>query len=191
MPITPQQVTATIIAASPSLKGPTWVSMCVAIGQAVVTWSQIPGNVVIVGSTSGALGAGTVNGKFFLPFPSAPMVGSLSANAINGTTSPQAGVAIAMGIGAAYTSFAGYTGLSTGAIGADTSKVVFANGATLGVLLVSSFSANGIVGPTAGQMAVALSVGIALGFTTGYGVGVSVGAGGPMVGTGVSNSKII
>ena len=191
MPITPQQVTAAILSASPTLTGPKWGSICTAIGQAIVPWSLTPGNVVLVGSTNGALGAGTVTGKFFLPFPPTLLVSSMSAGGLNGVVSPQMSVATALGIGAAYTSFAGYAGVSTGAIGVDTSKVTFANGAVLTGLLIPSFSANGLAGPVAAELASAMSTGIALGFATGYGTGVAAGAGGPMVGTGVSNSTLI
>ncbi len=191
MAVTPQAVTAAIIAASPALKGPAWFQTCVGVGIGVVAWSAVPINVVMAGSVNGTLGGGVVTGKFVLPVVPAPVVASVSAGGLVGLNASQVGAAVGIGIGTAYSATGQYIGTSVGAIGADVSKVVFANPATLVPSLIGGFAAQGLVGPAALQLAAALSPGIATMFMTGFGTGVAAGPTGPSPGTGVSRSSII
>jgi hypothetical protein len=191
MAVTPSAVTAAIIAASPALKGPAWFQTATGIGIGVVAWTVNPINVILVGSVNGTLGGGVVNGKFILPPVPAPVVASVAAGGLIGLSAPQIGTAVGTGIGTAYSASGQYIGTSVGAIGADISKVVFANPATLTPLLIAGLAAQGIIGPAALQLAAALSPGIAAMFLTGFGTGVAAGPTGPSPGTGVSKSSII
>jgi len=195
MAVTPQAVTAAIIAASPTLKGPAWLQACTGIGIGVVAWSIVPSNVVLVGSVNGTTGAGAVTGTFKIPPPlpgtPPPVVVSVAAAGLVGLNASQVGSAVQGGITTAYSAAGQYIGTSTGAIGADISKVVFANPATLTPALVSGMGSIGLVGPAALQLAAALAPGIATMFLTGVGVGTAAGPTGPAPGTGVSKSSIV
>ena len=191
MPVTPPAVTAAIIAAGPLLKGPAWFQLATAIGVGVVSWSAVPANVVVVGSTTGAAGSGQVTGKLALPPVPLPVVAALTGVGVVGLNAPLVGAAVGLGIAAAYSATGIYVGQSVGAIGADVSKVVFANPAPLVATLNATMAAQGIVGPASKQLSAGLGAGIASMFLTGVGIGVSVGPAGPAPGTGVSRSSII
>jgi len=191
MPVAPPAVTAAIIAAGPLLKGPAWFQLAAAIGVGVVSWSAVPANVVMVGSTTGAAGGGQVTGKLILPPIPAPVIAALTGVGVVGLNAPQVGAAVGIGIGTAYSATGIYVGQSVGAIGADVSKVVFANPATLITSLNATMAAQGIIGPASKQLAAGLGAGIASMFLTGFGTGVSAGPAGPAPGTGVSRSSII
>lgn len=191
MPVTPVAVSGAILAAGPTLKGPTWFRMAAGVGVGVVAWTLVPGNVIVTGVTTGTVGAGVVNGKVVVPAVPLPVVGSVAANALIGPVSPQMSSAIGIGIGTAYSASATYVGASLGAIGADVAKVTFANPGTLVPLLAGAFGAQGMIGPVAMRWAGALAPGIAGLFMTGFGTGVAVGAGGPMASVGSSVSTIV
>ncbi len=190
MAVTPPAVAAAIMAAAPALKGPAWFQLCAGISVGVVAWSVVPSNVVLVGSVNGTLGGGAVTGKFVLPPVPAPVVASVTGVGMVGVSAPQIATAVGLGIGNAYSAMGQYIGTSTGAVGADVSKVVFANPATLAPVLVSSLAAQGMVGPAAAQLCAGLAPGIATMFLTGFGTGVAAGPTGPSPGTGVSKSSV-
>jgi hypothetical protein len=189
MPITPAAVTGAILAAGPTLKGPKWFALCAAIGTGVVIWSRLPTGVFLTGNTTGTLGGGQVLGKLILPPVPLP-VGTVAGAGLVGLSAPQIGAAVGLGIGNSYTASAAYRGPSVGAIGANISKVVLANPATLTPILISQFTGKGFRGPSAAQLAAGLSSGIAAMFLTGFGTGVVAGPTGPAPGTGVSTSLI-
>ena len=191
MPITPPQVTGAILLAGPTLKGPTWARIAAGVGVGVVAWTLIPGNVVVAGVTTGTVGSGVVNGKVVIPPVPLPVVASTTATALLGPVAPQMAAAVGIGVGTSYSATATYVGASVGAIGADVSKVTFANPATLIASLSAAFAATGMVGPTALRWATALGPGIAGLFMLGGGAGVSVGAGGPSFSVGGSVSTIV
>ena len=191
MPITAPSLTAAIISAGPALTGPVWLQLAGAIGVAVAGWSVNPSNVVVMGTVVGALGGGTVTGKIFMAPVPLPLSAAAGSAGLVGPLSPQMATAVGVGIANALNASAGYQGVSTGAIGADLSKIVAANPATLIAALVQSFYAFQIRGPTAGTLAVGLGSGIATMFLTGTGTGVAVGGAGPSPGVGVSKSSLI
>lgn len=191
MPITAPSLTAAIIAAGPGLTGPVWLQLAGAIGVAVAGWAVNPSNVVVMGAVVGVVGGGTVTGKLFVAPVPLPLNAAAAAAGLLGPLSPQMATAVGVGIGNALNASAAYQGSALGAIGADVSKVVSANPATLISALVQSFSAFQIRGPTAGTLAVGLGSGIATMFLTGTGTGFAVGAAGPSPGTGVSKSSLI
>lgn len=190
MAVAPPTLAAAIAAAAPALKGPAWFQLCAGISIGVVSWAVIPSNVVLVGSVNGTLGGGAVTGKFVLPPVPAPVIASVAGAGLVGVSAPQIATAVGLGIGNAYSATGQYVGTSTGAIGADISKVVFANPATLTPILVSSLAAQGVVGPAAAQLCAGLATGIATMFLTGFGTGVAAGPTGPSPGTGVSKSSV-
>jgi len=162
-----------------------------AVGIAVMRWSVLPANVTVLGAVVGAAGTGVVTGKFYLPSVPLPVSSSLAAAGVLGALSPQVATAVGVGIGNAYTASAGYRGASVGAVGAEVSKVSFANPATLVQGLIQSFAAFQIRGPTAGTLAMGLGSGIAAMFLTGTGTGFATGAAGPTPGTGISRSSLL
>lgn len=190
MPISPPVITAAILSAGPGITGPTWVQLAAAIGIAVGRWALIPSEVILTGSVIGTSGVGVVSGKLILPPVPLPIIASTAAVGLLGPVAPQIATAVGVGIGTALTASAGYRGTSVGAIGLDTSKIVFANPASLIALLTATFAAFNLKGPTAGSLAIGLGSGIAPLFLTGAGSGTATGPPAPSPGTGVSKSSL-
>lgn len=190
MAVTAPAVTTAILTAGPLLKGPTWFRLASAIGIGVTAWSRVPTNLVMVGSTTGTVGSGAVNGKFTLPPVPLPVTAALSSVGLVGPFAPQVAVAVGTGIGTAYSATGQYVGQSVGAVGSDVSKVTFANQAALISTLNAAMTAQGVAGPASKELSVGLGVGIASMFLTGVGTGTSVGPAGPVPGTGVSKSSV-
>jgi len=157
----------------------------------VVTWSAVPANVLVTGNTTGTVGGGAVTGKITLPPIPAPVIASLSGLGVLGLQAPQVGSAVGIGIANAYTASAIYVGQSIGAIGANVSKVTFANPATLVASLNVALTGQGFNGLVSRQLASGLAPGIVSLFLTGFGTGAAVGAAGPSPGTGVSTASIV
>jgi hypothetical protein len=184
-------ITSAILAANPSLVGPSWIQTATAVGIAVQTWAVIPANVVLIGSVSGAIGGGVVNGKFTMNPAPLPVSAACAAAGLVGPQSAQVALAVGSGVGVSFNAAGQYVGTATGAIGADISKVTFANPATLIALLTANLAAQGIAGPVAAQLAVGLGNGIAAMVLTGGGVGVVAGVPGPSPGTGITRSSLL
>lgn len=190
MPITGSLVTQAILTASPTLRGPVWTQLAGAVGTSVVTWTSSSLNVLLLGSVNGTIGGGVVLGKFFMVPAPLPVNAAVSASGLVGPLSVPMAAAIGIGVGSAYNVSAGYRGTATGAIGADLSKVTFANPATLIALLMANLTARGIIGMVSAELAIGVGNGIATMFLTGTGTGVATGAPGPSPGTGISRSGI-
>ena len=191
MPIVGSALTTSIRAAGANMSlGADWLRLSSAVGSAVAVWSKIQTNVLMIGATTGAAGAGPVTGKFFMVPSPVPLIGSFAASGLVGVDGPQLARAIGTGIGTYYNLAAGYRGQATGAIGADVSKVTFANGAALRALLQARLAGAGIRGVDSVALAGAISTGVALMFATGGGTGVAAGAGGPAPSAGVSRSGL-
>ena len=191
MPIAAPAITSAILGANPTLTGPAWVQTCTAIGIAVQTWAVIPANVILVGSVSGTVGGGAVTGKFFMQPVPLPVNAAVAAAGLLGIQSAQVASAVGLGVSSSLNASAIYVGTSAGAIGADISKVTFANPAALIALITANMAAQNIVGPVAAQLAIGLGNGIATMVATGGGTGAAVGAAGPAPGTGVSRSSLL
>lgn len=191
MPIVASTITSAILIAGPTLRGSVWAQLAAGIGFAVQAWAVVPSNIVLVGFVSGVVGGGSVTGKFSMSPAPLPVGAAVAAAGLVGPSATEVAAAVGLGVGAALNASATYAGTATGAIGADVSRVITVNPATLITLLVSSFAAQGIVGPLAGQLATGLGNGIATMILTGGGTGVAVGAAGPSPGTGVSRSGLI
>ena len=191
MPIAAPVITSAILAANPSLFGPSWISTATAVGIAVQTWAVIPANIVLVGSVSGAVGGGAVTGKFLMSPAPLPVSAAVAGVGLVGTDAQQVALAVGVGVGTSFNASAIYIGTSLGAIGVDISKVTFANPVTLIALLTANFAALGNVGPVSAQLAVGLGNGIAAMVATGGGIGVASGVPGPAPGTGVTRSSLL
>ena len=190
MPILAPVITSSIIAAAPTLNGPRWFQLASCIGQAVATWAVIPINVNISGVVTGTVGAGAVTGKmFFLPTP-LPVPAMVAAAGFVGPSAVLLANGVGLGVSGALNASAGYVGVSAGAIGADVSKVVFANPETLITLLSSIFAANGFLGPLAPELATGIGAGIAELVMTGTGTGAAAGVPGPAPAAGTSKSSL-
>ena len=193
MPTLAPALTANIIAAGPTMVGPTWFKLAAAVGQGVSTWLMTgPAATVMVGSANGTLGGGAVNGKLFV-VPLVPaMTAAFAANGMVGPTAAKVAVAMAMGISTNLNAMGTYKGAAVGVgVGPDISKVIMANVASLIPILVGSLASKGMVGPSAVRMANAIAVGTCAILMTGTGTGVVSGPTGPAPGTGVSTCSIL
>lgn len=181
---------SSMLTSTPTLRGPTNKLIVKGVANAVYRWMKIPGNVLIIGSTNGAAGSGQVLGKLFFPPTASTMRLGFTANGLLGPTAKTLATGIGMGLCVGLNTTAQYKGTSTGAIGADISKVVFANGATLLPLLKSNLQSVKVRGITSNLLCTAISAGVTGIILTGTGTGVSVGPAGPAPSTGISRSKI-
>lgn len=178
MPVAAQQISSAILGAATFPGGPTWPALAQAVGQGVFTWAVgQPQNLLLTGVTSGGAGAGIVSGSLVIPPNPAPVIAAMAA-AGAGVTAPQIGTAVAIGVSAAFTSSALYTGPSVGvSSGTDQSSVVVSNPVTLVASLLAAMSTTfaslgGGGGPTTLQTATGLGNGIANLFLQGTGTGI-------------------
>ena len=192
MPTLAPALTASIIAAGPTLVGPTWFKVASAVGQGVSMWLLTgPAATGMIGSSNGTLGGGAVNGKVFcVPVPA--MVGAFAANGMVGPTAAKVASAVTMGLANNINATGTYKGVAVGVgAGADVAKVAYANVGTLVPILVGTFASKGMVGPSAIRMATAIAVGTCAVLMTGTGTGAVAGPTGPAPGTGVSTCSIL
>ncbi len=192
MPVLAPAVTAAIIAAGPTLKGPSWFKITSAVGTAVATWLKLgPASHMMIGSSNGTLGAGKTTGKVIV-LPVVPAVtGTFAAAGLVGPTAFKMAPAIAIGVSNAINTGGLYQGTAAGCgVGVDVNKVTYANSGTLIPLLVGNFASRGLVGASSAKLATAIGNGVALIVMTGFGTGAVTGPTGPLPGTGVSTSFI-
>lgn len=190
LPVTAQVITAAILGSAPDLKGPSWLLLASAVGEAVSLWARLPSSITLTGVVTGTVGGGKVTGKLFIAPTPIPLPATVLAAGFSGPLSPRIGAAIGMGVSTALNASAGYTGNSIGAIGADVSKVIASNPATLTTFLVGSMASRGLKGPQAPLLASGVANGIAAMILTGIGTGVAAGAPGPSPAVGSSISKV-
>lgn len=190
MPIAPPPITAAILTAGAGLTGRNFLSLASAVGQAVSVWTKIPTSVVLTGVVTGTVGGGVVTGKVFVAPSPLPLPATVLAAGFAGPSAPQVATAIGLGVSNSLNAIAGYRGTATGAIGADASKVIFADPISLTSLLVGSMASFGLTGPQAPLLASGIANGISTMLLTGVGTGVAAGAPGPSPGAGVSRSGL-
>jgi hypothetical protein len=193
LPTIAPALTAAIIAAGPTLKGPSFFKLAAAVGQGVSTWLLTgPAATVMVGSVNGTAGAGVVNGKVFVAPLVPAMTAAFAANGMVGPTAAKLAMAVTMGVANNINATGTYKGSAAGVgAGADISKVTFANTASLVPILVGSFASKGMVGPSAIKLANAIAVGTCAVLMTGTGTGAVTGPTGPAPSTGVSTCSIL
>jgi hypothetical protein len=192
MPIVAPAITSAILAAGASsgIVGPNFQLLASSVGRAVSVWARIPSSVVLTGAVTGAVGGGQVSGKLFVVPSPIPLPATIAGVGFLGVQAPLLGGAIGIGVSTSLNAIAGYRGVSTGAIGVDASKVIFADPTSLISLLTGGMTGVGLVGPQAPLLAAGIANGIAAMLLTGVGVGVAAGAAGPSPGVGVSRSSL-
>ena len=195
MPTLAPALSASIIAAGPTLKGPSFFKVAAAVGPAVATWLRLgPASHMIMGAAAGAAGGGVVNGKVFVVPVVPAMVGAFAANGMVGPTAAKLAAAVTMGIANNINATGTLRGSCFG-VGAGTApllKVSYAIPAPLSVLLVANFASKGMVGPSALKLANAISVGTSAILMTGTGpAGVVTGPAGPAPATGLCTCFIL
>ncbi len=191
MPVTEPVVTSAIIAAAPDLTGPSWYLLASAVGQAVSVWIKIPTSVSVSGVVTGTVSSGIVAGKLFIPPTPIPLPATVLAAGFSGPLSPRISSAIGIGVSTSLNASAFYSGSAIGAVGADVSKVIFADPISLTSLMVGAMASKGLVGPQSPILASGLANGIATMVLTGTGTGIAFGAAGPAPAVGTSKSKIV
>lgn len=188
--LNPNVMATQINIATSTLLGPTKIKLSKGISKSICTWAKLQSNVLVIGSTNGAAGAGQVQGKMFFVPNTVAMNVAFTSVGLNGPTARLLANGLAVGITTALNTTAQYRGSSTGAIGADVSKVVFANPATLIPLLKANLGSQQINGLSSNLLCTAISNGVVGIMLTGTGTGISVGGAGPAPSTGISRSKL-
>jgi hypothetical protein len=193
LPTVAPALTASIIAAGPTLKGPSFFKVAAAVGQGVSAWLLTgPAATVMTGSSNGTAGAGAVNGKIFVAPVIPAMTAAFASNGMVGPTAAKLATAITMGLANNINATGTYKGFAAGVgAGADICKVTAANAATLVPILVGSFASKGMVGPSAIKLANAIALGTCAVLMTGTGTGAVTGPTGPAPSTGVSTCSIL
>lgn len=189
MALSANTIASSILGASPYVGSQVVPRIAHAIGSAIVQWVSVPVNVIVMGATTGMAGVGMVTGT--LQFVIAgQMQAAFVAYGIVGQTAPGIAQMIESGLGTGLAS-AQYTGSSIGVgVGTDTSKVSFANQASLLPILLTALKGQSVGGATVNQFAAALSQGIAQIIQTGVGFGPVTGPAGNIPAVGTSNSVI-
>ncbi len=191
MPVNGNLIANAIIASgASSLNGPQFRRLAKAVGKSVAYWIKFQTNVLIIGSTNGAAGGGPVTGKLFFTPVLPAMVASFTASTLTGPSARKVAFAIGKGVVTSLNATAGYRGQSTGAIGADVSKVTFVNPATLIPILKTNMASQRLVGLSTNLLATAIANGVTAIVLTGGGTGVAAGPAGPAPSTGISRSKV-
>lgn len=190
MPITAPIITSAILAAAPDLTGSSWALLAAAVGQAVQAWAILPLNVTLTGVVTGTVGGGSVTGKIFIPPSPLPLPATTLAAGFAGLKAPRIAAGIGIGVSTALNASGAYLGVTVGACGADVSKIVFVNPASLTGILIGCCNANGLNGPQTPLLASGIANGIATMFLTGTGIGTAIGFPGPVPGAGLSRSKL-
>lgn len=176
------------------LDGPGFSNLAWAISEAVDDWILLPTNLALAGVATGTVGVGYIPAsttKFIVP-PTIPlMTGALAGAGITGPIQSSIATVVTLAVSSVFTIHGGYQGISpTVAVGADVSKVVISNPATLTALLLAKMAENQISGPAAPMLAKGLGDGISLLLLQGFGWGKVVGTPGPSPSTGASFSRV-
>lgn len=177
--------------------GPNFDRLALGLSTGLVTWAVgQPQNLALTGISTGIAGAGVIAPaatRLVVP----PTVAILSAALIGaGMAGPLSGplaTVVTLGVSQTFAAYGQYSGAVAGVgTGADVSRVVVANPATLIGILQQSLSVLG-TGPALRMMAVGLGNGIAGLLLTGTGTGVVTGTPvvPPVPGSGISTSVVV
>ncbi len=193
MPIIGPQLAANIRACSPNT-GVGWVMLTEALGLGVQNWINAnPVNMMLVGSTNGSAGAGMVSGKLYCP-PAPPLIiGACAGAGMTGVMMSSLATSVSIGLSNTINQTGFYMGPSAGVSGgADASKALISNGATLIPMLISGMTAVGMTGVTLPMLAAGLGNGVALNLALVFGTGiVSPVAPAPAAATGASPTSFV
>ena len=166
--------------------------------QGVVQWGvSQPQNLLLGGAASGPPGNGVINPfttRLFVPPAVGVLTAALAGAGMVGPLAQPLATAITTGITTAIITAAQYLGTAVGVSnGADVTKVVLANPASLIGIFMMTLRATLGSGPALNQMAVGLGNGIAGLFMLGVGAGVVTGMPSPPAtsGVGVTTSVVV
>ena len=190
MPLIPSQIAANIRMSMGTPPTPAQVMLTEAIGLGVFAWATSnPVNLMLLGATSGTLGAGVVSGKLIVP-PAPPLlIGAFTSLGIVGAVSPVLATGVSVGVSTSFSQSGMYMGPAAGvSLGVDQSKMIVSNPTTLIAQILASMNMLGIVNPVGSpRLATALGMGIAANVALGFGFG-AVAPAGPLPGPGVGSS---
>jgi len=159
-----------------------------AIAKAMGTWGP---TVQLQGVTAGTAGAGTMAVPLtrVILTPNAPLfIGGMASAGMVGPLSLSLSTVVSLALASAISKFGQYAGASVGVgVGADVSKVVRADQASLTGLILAQLGP----GPAAPQMAKGLAAGISLLLLTATGAGTVVGSVSPAAASGTSTSVLV
>ena len=193
MPVIGPALAANIRAASVNT-GPGWIMLTEGVGLGVQNWiNSNPINLMLLGSTNGAAGAGTVSGKVYCP-PAPPLIiGTCTAAGMVGVMSAALATSVSIGLSNTINQTAFYMGPSVGVSGgADFSKIIVSNSATLILSIMGGMAAMGMSGPTVPMLATGIGNGIAGNLALGFGTGiVAPVAPAPAVASGASPTSVL
>ena len=193
MPVIGPQLAANIRACSPNT-GVGWIMLTEGIGLGVQNWiNSNPVNVMLVGSTNGSAGAGTVSGKLYCP-PAPPLViGACAGAGMTGVMMSSLATSVSIGLSNTINQTGFYMGSSVGVSGgADASKALISNAPTLMPMLYGGMTAVGMTGVTVPMLAAGLGNGIALNLALMFGTGiVAPVAPAPAAATGASPNSFV
>lgn len=193
MPIIGPQLAANIRACSPNT-GAGWVMLTEGIGLGVQNWINAnPVNMMLVGVTGGSAGAGIVSGKLYCP-PAPPLIiGACASAGMTGVMMSSLATSVSIGLSNTINQTGFYSGASVGVSGgADASKALISNAATLMPMLLGGMAAVGMTGVTLPMLATGLGNGIALNLALVFGTGiVSPVAPAPAAAAGTSPTSIV
>lgn len=193
MPIIGPQLAANIRACSANT-GVGWFMLTEGIGMGVQNWINAnPVNMMLVGSTNGAAGAGMVSGKLYCP-PAPPLIiGACTGAGMTGVMSSALATSVAIGLSNTINQTGFYMGPSAGVSGgADASKALISNAGTLIPMILGGMSAYGMTGVTLPMLAAGIGNGIALNLALVFGTGiVSPVAPAPAAATGASPTSFV
>jgi len=164
------------------------------IAMSVAGWAiSQPQNVALQGTASGTVGGGTIpSGKLVVPPNPSLVIGALASAGLGGPLGVSLGTIVGTAVPSAFTLSGSYLGVSPGVgVGADVSKVVVSNPATLIALLQSNLAALSGPGIAMPLMAVGLGNGIAGCVALGFGTGSVVGVPGPSAGVTLTTSVVV
>lgn len=163
-----------------------------AIATGVVQWAP---SVQLLGVSVGTAGVGTLNVPTtkVLVAPNPPLaIAGLGSAGLLGPLGLALGTVVGQAIPKSISSYGQYSGGVAGVgIGADASKVIFADGSALSALLLPLLIAFMGPGSAAPQMARGLGTAISKLVLTGTGVGSVVGSPSPVGASGVSKSVLV
>ena len=177
--------------------GVAYDSFAIGLANGVDQWAHVPVNLALAGVSTGQSGTGTIGvpaSRITVPPNTGLLVSALSGAGMQGPLSLSLASSVAAGIATGFSLYAQYTGVSVGVgVGADVSKVVLANAATLVGILEVTLRASMGPGLALSMMSLGLGNGIASLLLLGVGAAPVVGSTTPPYNTtvGATTSMVV
>jgi hypothetical protein len=167
------------------------------LASGICTWGiSQPQNLALVGAATGTAGAGAilpVTTKLIVPPNMPAMLAGLSGAVLVGPLGLSLATVVTTGLATVFTAQAQYMGTAAGVgVGADISKILVANSASLAAILMGTLGpALGGGGPALPMFASGLAAGISALLLGGTGTGSVTGSPSTAPGAGVTNSVVV